>query len=466
MNFRPRHSLLVAMLSAVLCGTAQAAPSGKEIHEQMVTTLGVYDDPELTMYVAKLVNDIISVSEKKGETFTFTLLDSPDVNAFATKGNYVYVNRGLLAYVQNEAQLVSVMAHEVGHVTKGHVSELQGQAGGTKFLAWLAGFLAGSNEVYEAGMAYANSLVMGHGRENELEADQAAAQYMAALGYDPAQMIDMLTIMKEMETMQKAQAGGGRTYHGIFSTHPRNDMRLRSAVSKAAKTESTKERGNGEDRLRAATEGMVFGQNFQEKEQASSRYANQSQMVRFDFPDGWSYTEDAQKDAVMGKEPAAAANLTMTSMARTAQEPEEYLYNQLNMGQLRDGREIAPARLKGFTGILPGQGGAPDQRVALVYYKLNAYLFIGEVSDASRFSEFDPQFLAAVDTFRPISGREIAGQAPKKIHYVKATSATTFEQLAAHLKLNANEADELRLMNGYYPTGEPKPGEWIKIIQQ
>jgi predicted Zn-dependent protease len=156
----------------------------------------------------------------------------------------------------------------------------------------------------------------------------------------------------------------------------------------------------------------------------------------------------------------------MTSMARTAQEPEEYLYNQLNMGQLRDGREIAPARLKGFTGILPGQGGAPDQRVALVYYKLNAYLFIGEVSDASRFSEFDPQFLAAVDTFRPISGREIAGQAPKKIHYVKATSATTFEQLAAHLKLNANEADELRLMNGYYPTGEPKPGEWIKIIQQ
>jgi predicted Zn-dependent protease len=71
-----------------------------------------------------------------------------------------------------------------------------------------------------------------------------------------------------------------------------------------------------------------------------------------------------------------------------------------------------------------------------------------------------------IDTFRPISGRELAGATPKKVHYVKATSATTYEGLAQHLKLDANETDELRLMNGDYPTGEPKAGEWIKIVQQ
>ncbi|NNE05443.1 MAG: hypothetical protein HKN15_06940, partial [Xanthomonadales bacterium] len=69
-------------------------------------------------------------------------------------------------------------------------------------------------------------------------------------------------------------------------------------------------------------------------------------------------------------------------------------------------------------------------------------------------------------TFRPISNRELRGRSPKRIHYVKATSATTFEKLAENLKLKPSEAEDLRLINGYYPTGEPEPGEWIKIIKQ
>ncbi len=151
---------------------------------------------------------------------------------------------------------------------------------------------------------------------------------------------------------------------------------------------------------------------------------------------------------------------------RTTQTPEEYLYNYLNMSQLRDGSEISPARLKGFTGILPGQDGQPDTRIAIVYYKLNAYLFTGEVTDMATFDEYDQAFLESIETFRPISSREIAGQSPKRMHYVKATSATTFDALAEALKLSESETEDLRLINGYWPSGEPQPGEWIKIIKQ
>ena len=166
-------------------GSAAAGPKGAEINKEMVDTIGVYPDVALQEYVTGLVREIVSVSEKAGEEFTVTLLDSADVNAFATRDNYVYVNRGLLAYVNNEAQLVSVVAHEVAHITQEHVDSLEGQAGGAMFLAWLAGALSGSPEVFEAGMAYADSLIKGHGRENELEADEAGARYMAKLGYDP-----------------------------------------------------------------------------------------------------------------------------------------------------------------------------------------------------------------------------------------------------------------------------------------
>ena len=138
----------------------------------------------------------------------------------------------------------------------------------------------------------------------------------------------------------------------------------------------------------------------------------------------------------------------------------------LDIDQLRGGREISPARLKGYTGILPGTDGGPDQRIAVVYYKMNAFLFVGEVTRQQDFEAFDEQFLGAIDTFRPISSREIEGQKPKTIHYVKATEATTFAALGEHLKLDLFEVQDLRLINGYYPTGEPRPGEWIKIFKQ
>lgn len=461
---------LPAVAALLLSAPAFCGPSGEEIHAEMLATIGRYDDPELTAYLEGLVAEIVSVSEMAGDEFTFTLLDSPEINAFATADNYVYLNRGLLNYIANEAQLVSVLAHEVGHITQRHVSLMPAAAGGASFLAWLAGALSGSQEVYQAGQAYANSLLKGHGRDNELDADEAAARYMVALGYDPVEMLEMLGTMKDLEQMEKdraAQQGAPRrAYHGLFASHPRNDTRLRSAVSRAKDDDAGLTRDSGATRYRQLTEGLVWGVNFKEKELKPERYSDQALRVRFDFPEGWTQTREDQTRGVSGQPEDGAARLSMQPHPRTPQTPEEYLYNYLDIDRLRGGRPISPARLKGFTGILPGADGGPDQRIAVVYYKMNAYLFLGEVSRQQDFEAFDEQFLDAIDTFRPISSREIEGQKPKTIHYVKATEATTFAALGEHLKLDPFEVQDLRLINGYYPTGEPKPGEWIKIFRQ
>ncbi len=463
--------ILAGIVAAVALPSPVHAGKGDELHREMLATVGVYDDPELAEYIGRLVSQIISVSEMSGEHFTFTLLDSPDVNAFATEGNYIYINRGLLNYIQNEAQLVSVMGHEVAHVTQKHVTSMPVKAGGAKFVTWLAAALSGSNEVYQAGMAYANSLLKGHGRENELEADEAAARYMVRLGYDPEEMLNMLSTMKDLETMQKdraAQAGAPRrTYHGIFSSHPRSDMRLRSGVAKAERLQTGgPARDNGEERYRQMIEGLVWGENFKEKKPDPERYIDMNLRVRFDYPDGWTHQAGPSAKSVTGEPETGEAKLSMETKQRTPQTPEEYLYNHLNIPPLQDGQEIKPARLKGYTGILPGENGSPDQRIAVVFYKLNAFLFTGEVDAQDSFEAFDEQFLASINTFRPISSREIEGQKPMRIHFVQATSATTFEALGEELKLNEFELQELRLINGYYPSGEPKPGEWIKIFRQ
>ena len=192
------------LLTALLIAPAtQGATTGADIYKEVVQATPIYKDEKLQAYIEKLGEEIISVSEMAGEKFIFTLLDSPDLNAFATRDNYIYVNRGLLNYVSNEAELVSVLAHEVGHITRDHVTGQEGQATGAQILSTIAAVLSGSNEVYEAGMAYANSIIRGHGRRNELEADEAGAEYMAKLGYAPSEMISMLSMMKDYEALQK-----------------------------------------------------------------------------------------------------------------------------------------------------------------------------------------------------------------------------------------------------------------------
>jgi predicted Zn-dependent protease len=358
----------------------------------------------------------------------------------------------------------------VGHITRNHVRGQEGQATGAKVLSAIAAVLSGSNEVYEAGMAYANSLIKGHGRRNELEADEAGAEYMAKLGYSPSEMISMLSIMKDYESLQKQRAksrgAAKQTYHGIFASHPRNDSRLRTVVTKANAFKAEVSRDNGAARYRSLTNGLVWGENFLAKEQKPERFSDMQRRVRLDFPTDWVQDANDPQSLISASPQDQSAILRVQPIARTGQSPEEYLYNYLKVSQLKNGKAIAPARLRGFTGILPGTEGAPDSRIAVIYYKLNAYLFTGEVKDQASFADTDKLFLASVNTFRPISSREIQGQRPQRVHYVKATSVTTFAGLAKALKLSTADIEDLRIINGLYPSGEPVAGQWIKVFKR
>ena len=545
----PRRAWLVGgwLLACLATPLAVAAPSGAEIYQQTLKRTPLFKDPVLTAYIEDLGRQVVAVSEMAGKEFTFTLLDSPDLNAFATADNYVYVNRGLLNYVSNEAQLVSVIAHEVAHITRKHVNQQSSSATATKVISTIAAVLANSDEVYSAGMAYGNSKIRSLGRRHELEADGSGAEYMAKLGYDVDEMLAMLSIMKDFEILQKNQArakGAVRpTYHGVFASHPRNDARLRAVVSRAKSLSSDVQRDDGAAAYRKLTQGLVWGENFLAKENPAERYSNMAWRVRFDLPEGWTQASGTAPVAVVGSQPEGLATLSMQRLARTAQSPEEFLYNQMNVAAVEGGEAIAPARLKGFSGILKepsvslnkepsaslnkapsaspnkapsaspnkAPSASPNKepsaslnkepsaslnekplaslnekplassnnnpavtppnttksvRVAVIYYKLYAYVFRGEVVDGDNFIEQDALFIDAIKTFRPISRAEIAGQKPQRVHYIRATGNTTFSGLAKVFDLSKKDVDILRVINGLYPAGEPSAGDIIKVFKQ
>ena len=157
---------------------------GEEMHAKMMEEGADYKDPELQEYVRRIGQRLVDNSDRPDMNFTFTVIDSPDINAFATPGGYVYINRGLMVYLDNEAELSGVLAHEIGHITARHSARQQTANVTSQVLAATAYILTGSGDVADASKMYGTELVRGYGREHELEADGLGAEYMHKSGYD------------------------------------------------------------------------------------------------------------------------------------------------------------------------------------------------------------------------------------------------------------------------------------------
>jgi len=459
--------LLILGFAALPVLAAKDAPeTGKEMHEEIVANMPLVKG-KLADYVNQVGQRIVRHLDDPDETFTFTVIDQPDINAFALPDGYIYINRGLITYLNSEAQLVAVLAHEVGHVTANHHARGERAQIGSSVVSGLLAVLTRSADVGEASALWGTSMVSGYGREMELEADELGSKYLFQSGYDPQAMIDVISLLKDHERFEKqrAQESGKKTqtYHGLFSTHPRNDKRLREVVSKSG---SLPKNNNAEQNItpfRVATEGMVWGKNYETSSLPDNVYQNKTLAFQVYFPEEWRFSEQAQ--LIQAKNTQDNARIDITIMKRSLATPENFIKKQLNIPLIKKSEALLQFRLKGHTGFVPGENGLPDQRLAVIYYGRRAYVFRGQIDPEADEDHANSDFHQIIKSFRPISKRGLIERKPKTIHYVKATENTSFARLALHLKLGKYGEDELRIINNYYPAGEPKSGEWIKLIR-
>jgi predicted Zn-dependent protease len=442
--------------------------NGHEMHEEIIGNMPIVEG-KLADYVKKVGQRIASNLTDSKETFTFTVIDSPDINAFAIEDGYVYINRGLITYLKSEAQLAAVLAHEVGHVTANHHGRGKRAQIGSTVVSSILAVLTRSRDVGEASALWGASFVSGYGREMELEADELGGRYLFQSGYDPQAMIEVISVLKDHERLEKkrAQESGkkAQTYHGLFSTHPRNDKRLREVVSKSGKLPKKLDAEKNITPFRVATEGMIWGKSYKPNKTPENAYQNDNLAFQIYFPKEWSHTSNTNSNPlVVAKNADNNVRMKVTVMARTLDTPDQFIKKQLNIPLIKKAESFIQSRLSGHTGFVPEKNGA-DQRIAVIYYGRRAYIFRGEIDSNVDGKQANKDLLNIIRSFRPISKRSLATQKPKTIHYVKATKNTSFSRLAKHLKIGKYGEDELRIINGYYPVGEPKPGEWIKLIR-
>lgn len=455
----------------VLLSEDQEIAIGRKNHAAIIKRYGLYKDQALQDYVQSVGERLAAVSHRSNLIYRFTVLDSREVNAFALPGGYIYITRGLLAYLNNEAELAAVLGHEIGHVTARHGvrQHTAATAGGI-----LAGVLASQTGVSGAGNifnAIGTALVRGYGREHELESDRLGAEYLARSGYDPLAMLEVIRVLKDQEVYErelaKREDREPRVYHGVFSTHPDNDTRLQQVVGRA----QTLQKRNGLNQTNRVAflrhiEGLVYGDSEEQGILHKNRFYHRELNASLNFPEGWRIKNQPEQLVAIAPNNTGLLQVRAVDLNRRLT-PRQFMQRRLKLDDLRQGEHFLHHGLEGYTALANTSTSYGERlaRFVVVFLKDKAWIFKGASKNASDPFRFDRLFINTAKSFRQLTDSEHKLARAHHLHIITAKTTTRFHQLAKQSRLGNDAESQLRLLNHYYPKGEPTAGTPLKIVK-
>ncbi|MDF3074145.1 MAG: putative zinc metalloprotease, Peptidase family [Alphaproteobacteria bacterium] len=435
--------------------------TGREMHPQILREFGRYPDERVQAYVTRVGQSLVSRTELPNAQWTFTVLDSPIVNAFALPGGYVYITRGLMTLAQSEAELASVLGHEMGHVTARHAAQRQTAALGAGLLGALVGVLTGSGELAQAGTGTGQALVASYSRDQEFEADDLGIRYTGRTGYDVHAASAFLNRMGDHSRLEAAMMGNpGRVdQYNIMSTHPRTPERVARAAREAQASGASGTRVE-RDAYLAAIDGMIYGDSAEQGFVRGQRFIHPTMGFAFDAPAGYRLFNRA--DSVIGQ--SQNGGILMVDSQPGTGSPAR-LIERTSQGAAQN---IQPTTINGFdaaTGTVRSMvNNRPmEMRIVAIRYDQNTVFRFRSVHAGGG------QNMAAdraAASFHRISGGEAAGLQPYRVRVVTVQPGDTVASLAGRMPFADFREDRFRILNGMSNADRTlSPGQRVKIIQ-
>ena len=457
----------------VLMSESQEIAAGRQSHPKIIAQYGRYDDPALQAYVSRIGTELAQQSHRAGLVYRFTVLDSTDINAFALPGGYIYITRGLLAYLNSEAELAAVLGHEIGHVTARHGVRQQTAATAAGLGYTIASILLpelGNSATSDLYGMLSNALLSGYGREHELEADRLGAEYLARTGSDPQAMIAVISVLKNQDQFGRQQAKAeGREhqgYHGLFSSHPSHDTRLQQVVAQAQHLLVNGTPKTNRQPFLNQIDGLAFGDSAAQGIRRGSRFYHPEMGFGLRFPTGWAIKNLPDRLIAIANNGDAQISVQVDDINRRI-DPQQFITDRLGINNLTQGRPLNSNGLQGYTGLtqLKTAQGQRLGRVSVIYLNQQAYIFVGAAANETKAGQIDSLLLTTAQSLHPLTQAERKLAQPLHLRITKAKPGSRYGNLAAQSPIDSYAEQQLRLLNNHYPSGEPSAQSRIKIVQ-
>ena len=430
---------------------------GQQAAKEVSATIPPVADNALQQYVSGLGMQLARSSERPNLPWSFTVIDDPQVNAFALPGGPIFITRGILSHMNSEAQLVSVLGHEIGHITAKHSVQQMSQAQlaqiGLIAAVIVKPGLAQFGDLASQGLGL---LFLKFGRDDEIQANDLGFRYMTTAGYSPTEMAEMF------RTLQRLGGGGEGRVPEWLSTHPDPGNRVQKTLDRTAAATLPANLKVERDAFLQRTEGLIFGPNPREGFFRQTQFLHPDLKFQLDFPSGWQTQNQATAVVAISPQQDALVVLALAGTAAPNQALSEFMNQQgvQNQGASSGSINGLPAASGTFTAQT--QDGVLAGNVAFVSldgrtFRLLAY------TPQQRFGAYRGAFSQSLGSFRRLTDPTALNVQPVRVHVVRVPRAMTLTEFHQAYPSTIPVA-QVALINGVQESTTLPAGTLVKRV--
>ncbi len=443
---------------------------GAQEHPKMLARFGgVYDDIEVGAYVAEIGGRLVKNSELPNLEFRFTVLNSPQVNAFALPGGYVYVTRGLMALANSEAELAGVLAHEIGHVTARHAAQRYNRAIATSLGTAILGAVVQNPGIDQLAQIGGELFLKGFSREQEFQADTLGVRYMSRTGYNPEAQATFLRTLSGHNALENELAGrdGRDPLEDFFATHPRTEDRVDKAILAARVSGAAAGAPLRRDRYLEKVTGMLYGDDPEQGLVRGRTFVYPDLGFAFEVPPGYRLFNTQR--AVIAKGPEEAIIRFDAAKKQTSADMVSYLAQTWGRGVgLSDVERITINGMEAATGraSVRSKGQPADLRLVAIRFSHDEIYRFMMVTPLKREPNLRQELQRTTYSFRRLSAGEIDDYRPFRLDVIAVEPGDTIERLARSLPFTDYQVARFQTLNGLPQGTVLSPGQRVKIVTE
>lgn len=443
-----------------LISESQEVAMGREADAGVVAQYGLLDDPALSAYVNGLGQSLAKVSHRPQLKYTFRLLDSHVVNAFALPGGWIYITRGILANFNSEDELVGVLGHELGHVVARHGAEQMSRQ-------VLTGVGVGVLQQVDVPMlgeivgTSAGLLFLKFSRGQESESDRLGVEYSTKTGYDAHRMADFF------RTLARLGAQSGQSLPSFLSTHPDPGDREvtvdRLTAEWQQKVPYTPKNTDRAVYLRRL-DGLVYGPDPRQGFVEDGMFYHPELKFQFPVPSGWQVQNLPTVVQMVDKGQKAAITFELAAESSANAAADSFVARTGVSVRSRTTATLSGARATVMESGATDQNG---QTVRVLSYFITrdrrVYVFHG-FTDQSNWSSYRPAFRSTMDGFAGVTSQRVLNVKPDRIRLAPAPRSGEVAGVLRELGVEQARLSELAILNGRSLSDRVAKGELLKIV--